>query len=83
MQKDQTIVSMARTIGELKRKIEQGSQQSQGEDLELKLEEILRSKFPTDFVDPVAKSELGADLVQHLNGGIGQSAVHYERRTER
>lgn len=34
-EKDQTIESMARTIEELKRKAEQGSQQSQGEVLEL------------------------------------------------
>lgn len=36
-EKDQTIESMARTIEELKRKAEQGSQQSQGEVLELEL----------------------------------------------
>ncbi|AUC94740.1 DUF2130 domain-containing protein [Bradyrhizobium sp. SK17] len=74
MEKDQTIESMARTIEELKRKAEQGSQQSQGEVLELELEEILRSRFPTDVIDPVGKGELGADLVQQVNAGIGQSA---------
>lgn len=41
-EKDQTIESMTRTIEELKRKAEQGSQQSQGEVLELELEELLR-----------------------------------------
>lgn len=74
MEKDQTIDSMARTIEELKRKAEQGSQQSQGEVLELELEELLRGRFPTDLIEPVAKGELGADVVQQVNGSIGQPA---------
>jgi hypothetical protein len=74
LEKDQTIESMARTIEELKRKAEQGSQQSQGEVLELELEELLRGKFPADTIEPVAKGELGADVVQQVNGSIGQPA---------
>jgi hypothetical protein len=74
LEKDQTIDSMARTIEELKRKAEQGSQQSQGEVLELELEGLLRGRFPTDLVEPVGKGELGADIVQQVNGSIGQPA---------
>lgn len=74
LEKDQTIESMARTIEELKRKAEQGSQQSQGEVLEIELEELLRGRFPTDLIEPVGKGELGADVVQQVNGTIGQSA---------
>ena len=73
-EKDQTIESMSRTIEELKRKAEQGSQQSQGEVLELELEEQLRGRFPTDSIEPVGKGELGADVIQQVNGAIGQSA---------
>ncbi|WP_338835182.1 DUF2130 domain-containing protein [Bradyrhizobium septentrionale] len=73
-EKDQTIESMSRTIEELKRKAEQGSQQSQGEVLELELEELLRGRFPTDSIEPVGKGELGADVIQQVNGAIGQSA---------
>ena len=73
-EKDQTIESMTRTIEELKRKAEQGSQQSQGEVLELELEELLRGRFPTDSIEPVGKGELGADVIQQMNGAIGQSA---------
>jgi hypothetical protein len=65
---------MARTIEELKRKAEQGSQQSQGEVLELELEELLRARFPTDVIEPVGKGELGADVVQQVNGSIGRAA---------
>jgi hypothetical protein len=74
LEKDQTIESMARTIEELKRKAEQGSQQSQGEVLELELEELLRGRFPTDIIEPVGKGELGADVVQQVNGAVGQAA---------
>jgi hypothetical protein len=73
-EKDQTIESMTRTIEELKRKAEQGSQQSQGEVLELELEELLRTRFPADTVEPVGKGELGADIIQQVNGQIGQPA---------
>ena len=65
---------MARTIEELKRKAEQGSQQSQGEVLELELEELLRGRFPTDSIDPIGKGELGADVMQQVNGAIGEPA---------
>ncbi|KAA0070003.1 DUF2130 domain-containing protein [Tardiphaga sp. P9-11] len=73
-EKDQTIDSMARTIEELKRKAEQGSQQSQGEVFEIELEDLLRGRFPMDLVEPVGKGELGADVVQRVNASIGQSA---------
>ncbi|MGY4568132.1 MULTISPECIES: DUF2130 domain-containing protein [Bradyrhizobium] len=73
-EKDQTIESMTRTIEELKRKAEQGSQQSQGEVLELELEELLRGRFPTDTIEPVGKGELGADVIQQVNGSISQPA---------
>lgn len=74
LERDQTIESMTRTIEELKRKAEQGSQQSQGEVLEIELEELLRGRFPTDLIEPVGKGELGADVVQQVNGSVGQSA---------
>lgn len=72
LEREQTIDSMARTIEELKRKAEQGSQQLQGEALELDLESLLATRFPTDLVEPIGKGELGADLAQHVNGAIGQ-----------
>jgi hypothetical protein len=74
LEKDHIIESMARTIEELKRKADQGSQQSQGEVLELELEELLRVRFPTDAIEPVSKGEMGADVVQQVNGLVGQPA---------
>ncbi len=57
---------------ELKRKLEQGSQQTQGEVFELQLEELLRSAFPADHIEPVPKGMNGADLVQRVLNRSGQ-----------
>lgn len=73
-QKDTQIATMNRVIEELKRKADQGSQQTQGEALELELEELLRTKFPLDLIEPVAKGEFGGDIAQHVNGVLGPSA---------
>jgi len=70
-EKDQIIISMQRQIEDLKRKAEQGSQQLQGEVLELELENLLRAKFPLDGIEPVAKGEFGGDLVQRVIGVSG------------
>ena len=50
----------------LARKLEQGSEQTQGEVLELKLEEILRTEFPYDEIVPVPKGVTGADIIQKV-----------------
>lgn len=70
-EKDQIIASMQNKIEELKRKAEQGSQQLQGEVLELELENLLRSRFPLDGIEPVPKGEFGGDLVQRVVGASG------------
>lgn len=71
-ERDQKIASMQRTIEELQRKAEQGSQQLQGEVQELELENVLRSKFPYDTIEPVPKGEFGGDTVQRV---ISQAGV--------
>ena len=73
-QKDAQIESLGRTVEELKRKLEQGSQQTQGEAFELELENLLRTKFPLDLIEPVAKGESGGDIVHTVNGQIGADA---------
>ncbi|HMV27707.1 MAG TPA: DUF2130 domain-containing protein, partial [bacterium] len=52
-EKDKRIADMMRQVDELKRKAEQGSQQSQGEVMELALENLLREKFPLDVISEV------------------------------
>jgi len=72
LEKEEQIASMQRQIEELRRKAEQGSQQLQGEVQELELESLLRSKFPRDIIEPVAKGEFGGDVLQRVIGPQGQ-----------
>jgi hypothetical protein len=65
------LASAQREATDLKRKLEQGSQQLQGEALELSLESLLRSAFPLDEILPVPKGVNGADLVQHVRSASG------------
>lgn len=69
----------------LKKKIEQGSQQTQGEILELVLEDILGSAFPVDNIGPVPKGIKGADVIQTINNSVGQncgSIIWESKRTK-
>ena len=49
---------------DVKRKLQQGSQQLQGEIQELKLEDCVRMEFPLDTIEEVEKGKLGADVIQ-------------------
>ena len=73
MEKEQTIAAMHKQIEDLKRRAEQGSQQLQGEVQELELENLLRTKFPFDAIEPVAKGEFGGDVLHRVVGTGGQS----------
>jgi len=64
--------SAQREAADLKRKLEQGSQQTQGEALELGLESMLRAAFPPDEIAPVPKGVNGADLLQRVRSPSGQ-----------
>lgn len=52
---------------EMQRKAEQGSQQLQGEVLELAIEEFLKDNFSRDEVKEVKKGERGGDYVHSVN----------------
>ncbi len=71
-QQEEQMTSMKKQIDELKRKAEQGSQQTQGEALERKLEDLLKEAFPNDLIEPVPKGISGADVLQRVNGKRGQ-----------
>ncbi len=71
MEKEQTIAAMQKQIEDLKRRAEQGSQQLQGEVQELELENLLRSKFPFDAIEPVPKGEYGGDVLHRVVGTGG------------
>ena len=71
-EKDKQMGDMKKKIDELKRKSEQGSQQNQGEVLELELEEMLTEEFVFDQIDPVAKGIKGADVIQTVKTQAGK-----------
>lgn len=73
-EKDHQLAMMRQQIEDLKRRAEQGSQQLQGEVLELDLEATLAGRFPLDRLEPVAKGASGADLVQRVMGPGGTPA---------
>ncbi|MBP9864608.1 DUF2130 domain-containing protein [Patescibacteria group bacterium] len=56
---------------ELTRKLEQGSQQTQGEVQEMILEEMLKSEFIYDEIIPVPKGVNGADVIQIVKNQSG------------
>ena len=57
---------------DLSRKLEQGSQQLQGEVLEIELETILKATFPHDKIEPVKKGQRGADILHTVYTPTGQ-----------
>jgi hypothetical protein len=81
-EKEEQIASMQRRIEDLKRKAEQGSQQLQGEVMELELENTLRTKFPFDSIEPVAKGEFGGDVVQRVvsPSGLACGSILWESK---
>jgi len=58
-------------LDEAKKKVEQGSQQLQGEVLELDVEDQLTRAFPWDEIVEVKKGQRGGDCVQRIAGGPG------------
>ena len=56
------------------RRMEQGSQQLQGEVLELAIEEGLRRAFPIDAIEEVKKGARGGDIIHRVMSRTGQSA---------
>jgi hypothetical protein len=73
-EKDKTIEDMRSKLLEAERKGAQGSQQLQGEVLELDFELTLRQAFPQDTVEPVKTGARGGDVLQHVQGAMGRPA---------
>lgn len=72
-ERDKQIDDMKKVIDDLKRKSEQGSQEAQGEVLELDIQAALTQQFPHDAIAPVPKGVSGADLIQDVKNGQGQA----------
>jgi hypothetical protein len=68
-EKEKQIDDMKQVIDDLKRKSEQGSQEMQGEVLEIDIQEALERQFPQDAIRPVPKGMSGADLIHEVRDG--------------
>ncbi len=71
-EKEKQLSDALKVNDELKRKLEQGSQQTQGEVLELQLEETIKKEFPLDEVQEVPKGVKGADIIQIVKNRFGK-----------
>ncbi|RIV25473.1 DUF2130 domain-containing protein [Fibrisoma montanum] len=79
------IRSLTEQLHAMKRKIEQGSQQTQGEALEVALEKLLSDTFPFDQITEVSKGVNGADLIQDVRNEFGRLCgriIYESKRTK-
>ncbi len=63
-EKDKKLQDALKQVEELKKGMQQGSQQTQGEVMELEMEELIRKEFPADEILEVKKGQRGGDTVQ-------------------
>jgi hypothetical protein len=77
-----TIADMRTQLVEAQRKADQGSQQLQGEVLELQVEEALRRSFPLDTIEEVRKGQRGGDILQRVvtRGGNAAGVILWEMK---
>jgi hypothetical protein len=73
LEKEKKLADALKLVDEYKRKLEQGSQQLQGEVQELALEEILKREFPYDEIREVPKGVEGADVLQIVKNQNGRN----------
>ena len=71
---EKKLVDTEKSLIEAQKKTRQGSQQLQGEVLELDLEERLKNTFHNDEIEPVGKGISGADVIQKVKNNQGRIA---------
>src|SRR4051812_38170598 len=67
------LVEACQKVKEAEAKITQGSQQTQGEALELEIEELLREAFRDDEISEVKKGQRGADITEKVTDRRGRN----------
>jgi len=72
MEKEKIIQDLRKSLDEARRKAQQGSQQTQGESLELELEKRLKTEFPMDEISEIKKGQRGADIRQEVFDKLGR-----------
>lgn len=66
LEKDKQLADTLKELEDAKRKLQQGSQQTQGEAFELAFENILKKEFPNDKILEVGKGVRGGDIIQEV-----------------
>jgi len=66
LEKDKQLSDALKETEDMRRKLQQGSQQLQGETFELEFEELLKQHYPHDKILPVGKGIKGGDIVQEV-----------------
>lgn len=74
MEYEKKIADMTKALEDARAKGAQGSQQLQGEVLELNIEEKLRAAFTDDEIIPIGKGMQGADIIQKVRNKAGKVA---------
>lgn len=64
--KDKQLQDTLKELEDARRKLQQGSQQTQGEVLELEIEKFLQQEFPNDKITAVGKGVRGGDIIQEV-----------------
>ncbi len=73
LEREKTINDLQKALSEAQKKASQGSQQTQGEVLELDIEQSLKTEFPQDDIVEVPKGIRGADVIQIVKDKFGRS----------
>lgn len=73
VEKEKLINDLKKSLEEAQKKANQGSQQTQGETLELTIETKLKQEFPNDEISEVKKGVRGADVIQSVVDKLGRN----------
>lgn len=73
MELQKQISDVSKANDDLRRKINQGSQQTQGEAFEVEFEKMLRREFPNDQISEVVKGTKGGDVIQEITDRNGNT----------
>ena len=74
LEKDKQLENALKEVDDMRRKLQQGSQQIQGEAFELEFEEMLQKQYPNDKITPVGKGIKGGDIIQEVWDARGNYA---------
>ena len=82
MEYERKLADQKKLTEEMKRKMEQGSMQMQGEVQELAIEDWLQTNFPLDTIEEIKKGQRGGDCVQIVNTREAQNCgeIYYESK---